>query len=85
MPLISYVKTVMNKRLLISESHDNLNRCTPCRGKPDQHDTYVSYASPRTPGLCFLRESLYVATFCESSIELDRVTALKKKGSRHNP
>jgi hypothetical protein len=55
MPLISYVKIVMNKRLLISESHDDLNRYTPCRGKPDQHDTYFSYASPRTPGLCFLR------------------------------
>jgi hypothetical protein len=32
MPLINYVKTVMNKRLLISESDINLNRCTPYRG-----------------------------------------------------
>jgi hypothetical protein len=25
--------------VLISESHNDLNRCTPCRGKPDQHVT----------------------------------------------
>jgi hypothetical protein len=31
--------TAKNKRLLISESHDDSNRCTPCRGKPDQHTT----------------------------------------------
>jgi hypothetical protein len=44
-----------NKRLLISESRGDSNRCTPCRGKPDQHDTYASHASPRTPGVRFLR------------------------------
>jgi hypothetical protein len=44
-----------NKRLLISESRGDSNRCTPCRGKPDQHDMYASHASPRTPGVCFLR------------------------------
>jgi hypothetical protein len=55
MHLISYVKTAMNKWLLISESHSDSNRYTPCRGKPDTHDTYASYASPRTPHVCFLR------------------------------
>jgi hypothetical protein len=43
--------TATNKRLLISESHDDSNRCTPCRGKPDQYDMYVSHVSPRTPGV----------------------------------
>jgi hypothetical protein len=38
-----------NKRLLISESHGDLNQCTPYMGKPDQHGTYTSRASPRTP------------------------------------
>jgi hypothetical protein len=38
-----------NKRLLISESHDDLNRCTPCRGKPNQHDAYTS-TQPATGG-----------------------------------
>jgi hypothetical protein len=46
--------TAINKRLLISESHDDLNRCTSCRGKPDQHAAYASHASPRTPGVHFL-------------------------------
>jgi hypothetical protein len=31
--------TATNKQLLISESRSNLNRCTPYRGKPDQHAT----------------------------------------------
>jgi hypothetical protein len=47
--------TVTNKRLLISESRGDSNRCTPCRGKPDQHATYASHASPRTPGVRLLR------------------------------
>jgi hypothetical protein len=33
------VKTTTNKYLLISESRDNSNRCTPCREKSDQHAT----------------------------------------------
>jgi hypothetical protein len=45
----------MNKRLHISESRDDLNRCTPCRGKPDQFDTYASHVSPCTPDVRFLR------------------------------
>jgi hypothetical protein len=44
-----------NKRLLISDSRGNSNRCTPCRGKPDQHDTYAFHASPSMPGVRFLR------------------------------
>jgi hypothetical protein len=31
--------TAINKWLLISKSHDDSNRCTPCKGKPDQHAT----------------------------------------------
>jgi hypothetical protein len=48
------VKTAINKWLLISESHGDSNRCTPCRGKPDQHATYASHSSPRTPDIRFL-------------------------------
>jgi hypothetical protein len=44
----------MNKWLLISESHDDLNRCTPYRGKPDQYDTYAFHASPCMPDVRFL-------------------------------
>jgi hypothetical protein len=46
--------TATNKRLLISESRGNSNRCTPYRGKPDQHTTYASHTSPRMPGIRFL-------------------------------
>jgi hypothetical protein len=49
------VITVTNKRLLISESRGDSNRCTPCRGKPDQHATYASHSSSRTPSVRFLR------------------------------
>jgi hypothetical protein len=51
----NYMKTAMNKRLLISESHGDSNRCTLCRGKPNTHDTYASHASPHMPRVCFLR------------------------------
>jgi hypothetical protein len=46
--------TATNKRLLISESRGDSNRCTPCRGKSDQHATYTSHGSPHTPGVRFL-------------------------------
>jgi hypothetical protein len=49
------VITGTNKRLLISESHSDSNRCTPCRGKSDQHTTYASHSSPCTPDVRFLR------------------------------
>jgi hypothetical protein len=46
---------VTNKRLLISESRGNSNRCTPYRGKPDQYDTYAFHASPCMPSVRFLQ------------------------------
>jgi hypothetical protein len=52
-----------NKRLLISESHGDSNRCTPCRVKPDQHVTYASHSSSRMFDVRFLRHSPYVTTF----------------------
>jgi hypothetical protein len=46
--VIIYVMTITNKQLLISESHGDSNRCTPCRGKPDQHATRF----PRLVRIC---------------------------------
>jgi hypothetical protein len=46
--------TATNKRLLISESRGDSNRCTPCRGKLDQHATYASHSSPCMSDVCFL-------------------------------
>jgi hypothetical protein len=54
-PVNYYLMAATNKRLLISESYGDSNQCTPCRGKPDQHDTYASHASPRTPSVRSLR------------------------------
>jgi hypothetical protein len=54
-PVNYYLMAAMNKWLHISESRGDSNRCTPYRGKPDQHDMYASHASPRTPGIRFLR------------------------------
>jgi hypothetical protein len=42
------VLTTANKRLLISESRGDSNRCTPCKGNLI-HVTYTSCASPRMP------------------------------------
>jgi hypothetical protein len=53
--LIIYVMTATNKRLLISESRDDSNQCTPWRGKSEQHAMYAFHFSPRTPGVHFLR------------------------------
>jgi hypothetical protein len=50
-----YLMAAKNKRLLISESRGDSNRCTPCRGKLDQHDTYAFHASPRMSDVCFMR------------------------------
>jgi hypothetical protein len=44
-----------NKRLLISESRDDSNRCTRCRGKFNQLDTYASHTGPHTLNIRFLR------------------------------
>jgi hypothetical protein len=45
----------MNKQLLILESHDDSNRYTLYRGKPNQHDMYASNVSPHTSDVHFLR------------------------------
>jgi hypothetical protein len=74
--------TATNKRLLIFESRDDSNRCTPCRGNlihmirtllmpVHVHHTYV-----------FHEKSLYVVTFHANPTELDRFTTLEKKWSQ---
>jgi hypothetical protein len=47
--------TATNKQLIIFESHDDSNRCTPCRGKSHTHATYASCAGPHKPLVHFLR------------------------------
>jgi hypothetical protein len=79
MQLISYVKTVTNKQLLISESLGDLNRCTPWRGKPDTHDTYVSHASPHTSHLRFLQAIHVCDNFSLAINSVGRILLLLRK------
>jgi hypothetical protein len=73
------VLTTTNKRLLISGTRGDSNRCTPCLGNlihttrmlPALVHIYHSYAS--------CSQSPYVATFHTNPIELDRFTTFKKK------
>jgi hypothetical protein len=79
------MKTAMNNRLLISESHSDSNRCTPCRGKPDQHDTYASHASPCTPDVRFLRAIPVRGNLLRVVDRFGWIPLLlRKKGSWHN-
>jgi hypothetical protein len=72
----------MNKRLLISESRGNLNRCTPYRGNL-MHTTHILLAPVHMHhSYAFHGLSPYVTTFHGDPIELDGCTAPKKKCSR---
>jgi hypothetical protein len=78
--------TATNKRLLIFESHSDSNRCTPCRGKPDQHDTYASHVSPRTPGVRFMRAIPVRGNLSWGDDRFGQIPLLLRNGPpRHNP
>jgi hypothetical protein len=74
------VKTATNKRLLIPESHDDSNRCTPYKGKLDQHTTRI----PRS--VCIWSQTICIwrgqriATFRESPTDLDGSHCSQEKG-----
>jgi hypothetical protein len=79
MSLISYVKTATDKQLLISETRSDSNRCTPCRGKPDTHDTYVSHATPHTPYVRFLWAVHVRGNLSQAIISVGRTLLLPRK------
>jgi hypothetical protein len=68
-----------NKQLLISESHGDSNRCTPYRGKLDQHDTYASHVSPHTPCVCFLRAVLVCGNLSQAINSIGRTLLLLRQ------
>jgi hypothetical protein len=75
MPLICYVKTTTNKRLLISRSSDDSNRCTPYR-RNLIHMTHMLLAPAHIRHIyAFRGQSPYVTTFHTDPTELDRLTA----------
>jgi hypothetical protein len=78
------VKTATNRRLLISESHGDLNWCTPCKGKPSQHTTLFPCSVCIWPSTIRISRGSRIANFCESSIDLDGSHCSWKKGSWHN-
>jgi hypothetical protein len=60
--VIIYVMTATNKRLLISESHGDLNRCTSCRKKPDQHATCSPHSVHVWPKTIRISRGPHIAT-----------------------
>jgi hypothetical protein len=68
-----------NKRLLISESRSDSNRCTPCRRKPDQYDTYASHTSPRMPSVRFLRDVPVGGNLLQATNSVGRTLLLLRK------
>jgi hypothetical protein len=70
--------TAKNKQLLISESHDDLNRCTLCR-KNLIHTTHTLPAPVHVShSYTSYGQSPYVATFHTNPTELNEFTVLKK-------
>jgi hypothetical protein len=72
--------TATNKRLLISESHGDLNRCIPCRGKPDQHATRFARSARVWSKTIRFSRGPHIATFRETPTDLDRSHCSREKG-----
>jgi hypothetical protein len=77
--------TATNTWLLISKSRGDSNRCTPYRGKPNQHATHLPCSVRIWFKTICISRGQRIAALREMPTTLDRGTALKKKGSRHNP
>jgi hypothetical protein len=61
---LSYLCDDCHKQaVLISESRDDLNRCTPCRGKPDQHATCFPHSVHVWPSTIRISRGPRIATF----------------------
>jgi hypothetical protein len=82
---VIYVMTATNKRLLISVRRGDSNRCTPCRGKPDQHATRFPRSVHVWSKTIHISRGPHIATFYETLTDLDGSHHSRKKGSRHNP
>jgi hypothetical protein len=72
--------TATNKRLLISESHGDSNRCTPCRENLTNTPRMLPMPVHVRSMYASCGHSLYMATFHGSSIELGRPIAPEKNG-----
>jgi hypothetical protein len=70
---------------LISESHGDLSRCTPCREKLIHTPCMLLTLVHIHHSYAFHRQSPYMATFHSNPIELDGPYCSWEKGSWHNP
>jgi hypothetical protein len=77
--------TTTNKRLLISESRGDSNRCTPHRGKLDQHTTRFSHSVRVWSKTIRIPCGPHIATLREVIKRVEQGHLSRKKGSRHNP
>jgi hypothetical protein len=73
--------TATNKRLLISESRGDSNRCTPWKRKPDQHVTRF----PSSVRVWSMTIRISRDPHRREEGLPTQSTAPEKKGSRHNP
>jgi hypothetical protein len=73
--------TATNKLLLISESHDDSNRCTPCRGNLICMPHMLLVPVHVCHSYAFHGQSPYVTTFHVNPTKLDRIIAPEKKCS----
>jgi hypothetical protein len=83
--LSCYVLTDINNRLLISESHDDLNRCTLYRGKFDQHATHFSRLVHVWPSTKRISRGPHISTFHVVVNRVEQCHCSWENGFWHNP
>jgi hypothetical protein len=72
--------TVTNKRLLISESHGDSNKCIPCRGKPNQHATHFPCSVRVWSKTMRISRGPHIATFRTVVNRFERVHCPREEG-----
>jgi hypothetical protein len=72
--------TTTNKRLLISESHGDSNRCTPYRGKPDQHTTRFPRSVRVWSTTISISHGPHIATFYTVVNKFEQIHCTREEG-----
>jgi hypothetical protein len=72
--------TATNKRLLISESRGDSNRCTPCRGKPDQHATRFPHSVRIWSMIIRISRGPHIATFRTVVNRFEQIHCTREEG-----
>jgi hypothetical protein len=71
---------VTNKRLLISESLGDLNWCTPCREKPNQHATHFPRLVHLWSKTIHISCGPHIAIFCTVINRFERIHCPQEEG-----